>query len=223
MGVQAAIEDSANQVVTISSAPIGVAIGTNPGGGTLFGTTPVNAASGVATFSDLAIDASGIGYTLIASSSGVAAATSAGFDITGVAGRCTSSPCGAATGQQATATDTTIGEASVPVGPCTTQECFVSVDETSGSFCGGACAGNVIVFAPPPNQDGTATLIIQYYKTVFQGNLAKVKIFKLNNGVATQLFDCSSANPVPCVADRSVVNGNAQFTVSLGQIGRAHV
>ena len=59
-------------------------------------------------------------------------------------------------------------------------------------------------------------MIIQYYKTVFQGNLAKVKIFKLNNGVATQLFDCSSANPVPCVADRSVVNGNAQFTVSLG-------
>ena len=215
-GVQAAIEDAANQVVTISSAPIGISLGANPGGGTLFGTTPVNASNGVATFSDLAVDTAGTGYTLIASSSGVADATSTAFDITGVAGKCASSPCGAATGQHATAADTTIGEVSVPVGPCTTQECFVSLDETSGTFCGGACAGNVIVFAPPPNQNGPATLIIQYYKTVFHGNLGRVRIFKLDSGVVTELFDCSSSNPVPCVAARGVVNGNAQFTVSLG-------
>jgi hypothetical protein len=218
-GVKAAVEDSANQIVTISSASVGVAIGTNPGNGTLFGTTPVSASSGVSTFSDLIIDTAGTGYTLVASSSSITGATSSAFDIAGVAGRCTSSPCGVATGQHATASDKTIGIAQVPVGPCTspTLGCFVSLDETTGTFCGGTCAGNVIVFAPPPNQDGTATLVIQYYKTVFKGNLALVHIFKLSNGVTTELFDCSSTNPVPCVSDRSTVNGNAQFTVSLGQ------
>jgi hypothetical protein len=218
-GVVASIEDSANQVVTISSAAVGVAIGTNPAGGTLYGTSPANASNGLATFSDLIIDTSGTGYTLTASSSGLTSGTSSAFDVTGVAGKCTSTPCGTATGQHATSSDKTIGIASVPVGPCTsaTLGCFVSLDESTGNFCGGPCAANVIVFAPPPNQNGTATLIIQYYKTVFQGNLALVHIYKLSNGVATQLFDCSATNPVPCVSDRSTVNGNAQFTVSLGQ------
>ena len=217
-GVKAAIEDSAGQIVTISSAAVAVAIGTNPSAGTLYGTSPVNALSGVATLTDLIIDRAGIGYTLAASGSGITGAVSSGFDITGVAGKCTATPCGTATGQHATASDKTIGIASVPVGPCTsaTLGCFVSLDETTGSFCGGGCAGNVIVFAPPPNQNGTATLIIQYYKTVFNGNLALVSLYKLNNGLVTQLFDCSATNPVPCVSDRSTVNGNAQFTVSLG-------
>ena len=49
-------------------ASITVAIGTNPGGGTLSGTTTVAAVSGVATFSTLSINAAGAGYTLNAAS-----------------------------------------------------------------------------------------------------------------------------------------------------------
>src|SRR5207247_1847228 len=58
-----------------------VALGTNPGGATLSGTTPVAAVSGVATFFDLSLNRTGTGYTLTASASGFAAVTSTAFDI----------------------------------------------------------------------------------------------------------------------------------------------
>src|SRR6185436_4100205 len=54
----------------------------NPGGATLSGTTPVSAASGVATFFDLSLNKTGTGYTLTASASGLAPVTSTAFDIT---------------------------------------------------------------------------------------------------------------------------------------------
>jgi hypothetical protein len=59
-----------------------LAIGTNPGGGTLSGITTVTAVNGVATFSGLSINRTGPGYTLTASSSGLTGATSAAFNIT---------------------------------------------------------------------------------------------------------------------------------------------
>src|SRR5436190_1076632 len=61
---------------------IKVAIGSNPGGGTLAGTTSVNAVSGVATFSTLSINNAGTGYTLTASASGLTGETSTSFNIT---------------------------------------------------------------------------------------------------------------------------------------------
>ncbi|MGE5744365.1 MAG: invasin domain 3-containing protein [Gemmatimonadota bacterium] len=65
-----------------SSATVAMAIGTNPGSGTLGGTTSKAASNGVATFSDLAINNTGTGYTLVASSTGLTNATSAAFNIT---------------------------------------------------------------------------------------------------------------------------------------------
>jgi len=65
-----------------STADITLAIGTNPGGGTLSGTTTVTAVAGTATFSDLSIDNQGIGYRLEASTPGLTNATSTPFDIT---------------------------------------------------------------------------------------------------------------------------------------------
>src|SRR5947199_3333956 len=58
-----------------------VALGTNPGGAILSGTTPVAAVSGVATFFDLSLNKTGTGYTLTASASGFAPVTSTPFDI----------------------------------------------------------------------------------------------------------------------------------------------
>src|SRR5438094_2305233 len=55
---------NANGNQTSSTASITVAIGSNPSGGTLSGTTTVAAASGVATFSQLSINAGATGYTL---------------------------------------------------------------------------------------------------------------------------------------------------------------
>src|SRR5581483_8195981 len=57
------------------------AIGNNPAGGTLSGTTIVTVVNGVATFGNLSIDKAGNGYTLTASSGLLAGATSASFNV----------------------------------------------------------------------------------------------------------------------------------------------
>jgi hypothetical protein len=74
--------DAFENRVTTSSASIAMAIGTNPGGGTLSGTTPQTASSGLATFNNLSINKTGTGYTLVASSGGLTSATSSAFNIT---------------------------------------------------------------------------------------------------------------------------------------------
>ena len=58
---------------TADTDSIALAINTNPGGGTLSGTTPTNATAGTATFSDIQIDATGVGYDLIATATGIMA------------------------------------------------------------------------------------------------------------------------------------------------------
>ncbi len=60
-----------------------VAIGTNPGSGSLAGTPNVVAVAGVATFSGLSINQAGVGYTLVASGAGLSSGTSAPFTIFG--------------------------------------------------------------------------------------------------------------------------------------------
>ena len=68
---------------TASTASVTVAIGTNPGGGTLSGTLTVPAVAGVATFGNLSIDKVGAGYTLTAAGAGLTGATSSPFNISG--------------------------------------------------------------------------------------------------------------------------------------------
>jgi VCBS repeat-containing protein len=80
--VKVAIQDGAGNTVTSATDAITIAIGNNPAGGTLSGTTTVAAVSGVATFAGLSIDKSGNGYTLAASAtSGLTGVTSPSFDI----------------------------------------------------------------------------------------------------------------------------------------------
>src|SRR6266702_3909085 len=69
-------------VIAIATPVITLAVGTNPAGGTLAGTTSKSAVNGVATFSDLTIAKAGSGYTLTAATAGLTAATSTVFDIT---------------------------------------------------------------------------------------------------------------------------------------------
>ncbi len=80
--VTVTVQDANSNTVTTSSATVTTAIGTNPGSGTLSGTTSVAASSGVATFSSLAINKTGTGYTVAASSSGLTGATSGTFNVT---------------------------------------------------------------------------------------------------------------------------------------------
>ncbi len=80
--VQVEIRDQFEARVTGATNSVTVAIGTNPAGGTLAGTTTVAAVNGVATFPGLSVDNVGSGYTLAATSAGLTGATSNGFDIT---------------------------------------------------------------------------------------------------------------------------------------------
>jgi len=76
-----AVQDSLGNTVAAAAAQITVAIGTNPGSGTLNGTTQRNAVSGMAIFADLRINQPGNGYTLTASSPGLTGATSSAFNL----------------------------------------------------------------------------------------------------------------------------------------------
>jgi hypothetical protein len=76
------VEDSNGNVVTTDTSNVTLAIGTNPGGGTLSGTRTVAAVSGIATFSTLSINKAGVGYTLTAADGGLTKATSSAFNIT---------------------------------------------------------------------------------------------------------------------------------------------
>ncbi len=67
--------------ITPSTAAVSVALGANPGSATLGGTTAVAAVNGVATFTDLSLNQTGTGYTLVASSGTLTGATSAAFTI----------------------------------------------------------------------------------------------------------------------------------------------
>jgi len=82
--VTVAVEDANGNVETGDhSTTVGLAIGTNPGGGTLTGGSTVPVVAGVATFSGLSIDMIGVGYTLTAASTpSYAQATSSAFNIT---------------------------------------------------------------------------------------------------------------------------------------------
>jgi hypothetical protein len=80
---------------TMSSASVTMAIGTNPGGATLGGTTARSATNGQATFNDLTLNVAASGYTLAASSAGLTGATSTSFDVASSPGSCTSLSSGA--------------------------------------------------------------------------------------------------------------------------------
>jgi hypothetical protein len=80
--VQVTARDGLGNTDTSFTGTVTVAIGTNPGSGTLSGTTSLAAVHGVATFSGLSIDKSGTGYTLTAASTGLSGATSSAFNIT---------------------------------------------------------------------------------------------------------------------------------------------
>ncbi|MBI3544605.1 MAG: hypothetical protein HY075_15145, partial [Deltaproteobacteria bacterium] len=72
------IVDAGGNLVTGSSAPVSIAL---VGGSGLAGTLSQNAVGGVATFSNLALNAAGSGYSLAASSTGLAGASSQSFSV----------------------------------------------------------------------------------------------------------------------------------------------
>jgi hypothetical protein len=79
-GLTVAAVTSAGAVDPSFNGPITLALGNNPGGGALGGTTTVTAKNGIATFTGLSLNKAGTGYTLVASSGTLSTATS-GFTV----------------------------------------------------------------------------------------------------------------------------------------------
>ena len=74
--------DSRGAIATSFSGGVSIVLAANPGGATLSGTTTVNAAAGVATFSNLVLNRSGSGYLLAATAAGLTGATSNALTVT---------------------------------------------------------------------------------------------------------------------------------------------
>src|SRR5437667_260488 len=81
-GVQWTAQDARGNPAAGFTGNVTVALGTNPAGGTLSGSTTVAAVAGIATFPALRVNKSGSGYALTATASGLSGATSATFGIT---------------------------------------------------------------------------------------------------------------------------------------------
>lgn len=79
--VRVAVRDAFGNLVTDASTSVTMAIGNNPGGATLGGTTTVTTNDGVATFANLTLDRLGSDYTLVADASGLPATTSNAFQV----------------------------------------------------------------------------------------------------------------------------------------------
>src|SRR5207249_1397583 len=80
--VQVTAQDALGNTASGFTGTGTVALGTNPTGATLAGTTTVTAAGGVATFGTLSVDKVGTGYTLAATAPGLSGATSSAFTVT---------------------------------------------------------------------------------------------------------------------------------------------
>jgi hypothetical protein len=93
--IQVEVIDSSGNRVTSSTASISMAIGNDPNQSevppqtaVLTGTNPVSAVNGVASFTNLKIDKSGTGYTIVASSTGLTSVTSNAFNVVDDAAAC---------------------------------------------------------------------------------------------------------------------------------------
>src|SRR3989454_3312249 len=83
--IEIAITDAFGNTVTTATDQVSLALGPNPGGGTLLGTPTVAAVAGVARFSDLVIQKAASAYAMTASAGSLPLATSTPFSIAAAA------------------------------------------------------------------------------------------------------------------------------------------
>ncbi len=79
--IEVVILDAAGNLADDQRA-VTLTLATNPGDGALGGTTTRNASNGIATFDNITLNRSGVGYRIAASADGLTGATSDAFDVT---------------------------------------------------------------------------------------------------------------------------------------------
>ena len=100
--VTVSIKDRFGSTMAGATNAVSLAIGSDPSGGRLAGTTTTNAVNGVATFANLNLDRPGSGYTLLATAPGFGSAASRSFDVSPAPARLafTRQPIDSAPGQR---------------------------------------------------------------------------------------------------------------------------
>ena len=160
-----AVQDNFGNTIVGSTAAITMAIGKNPGKGTLSGTTTKNASGGIASFTDLSINKSGNSYTLSASSPGLAGATSSAFNLTAsvtdlVVSSLSNPPPSAIAGGTFPVTDTTTNNGNVTVASSVTNYRLSlnnTIDSSDALLAGSRAVG---ILAAGASSSGTVTVTI---------------------------------------------------------------
>jgi hypothetical protein len=216
--IQVAVQTQDGALVTLFAAPVQLAIGTVPPGGssTLGGTTTVNAVGGSATFCDAgqnpgcslpSIGSHGQGYTLSASSTGLDAGTSNPFNIVDSGGVCRNSgPCQV----QAKVSDTT---GLVSINAAAGDLLSVSISVENLTCAGYTPTSQVVTFASTSASVSTVTITIDaasvhkpasQFQVCFSSSLA----FTDRSGTLVPaggsglLADCSKKAGPPCTQSR---------------------
>ncbi|QCB98877.1 hypothetical protein E5206_06240 [Arthrobacter sp. PAMC25564] len=158
--VTVAVQTASGAAVPAAGIQVSVAIGTNPGAGTLSGTlTAATNSSGVATFSNLSINRAGAGYTLAASSTGLISATSTAFNVAAVA-RKLAFTTGAVTGQasdSATLGSITVQRQDDTGAPVTVGTTTLNLGSTGTGVFAATSGGAAITQITIPSGTSTAT------------------------------------------------------------------
>jgi hypothetical protein len=166
-GVQVTVEDAFGN--PRSGDSVTVAIGTNPSSGTLAGTLTRTTVSGIATFNDLKINNSGLGYTLVATV-GSASKTSNAFDIANDVNLCSATGTCSATGDTPL-TSATVDAFGVGAGALSSRLGAASAASPTSARLGMTVAGSVPV--PSNVCGGTASYGNGFWITTVQSGTAK--------------------------------------------------
>jgi hypothetical protein len=216
--IQVEIQDQVGNRVTTATDSISLLIQSNPSGGLLSGTTAVEAVAGLATFSDLQINQSGVGYTLIALGTGLSNTVSSAFDITPAATTTTiaaNTPNPSTVGQGVVVNYSVTSTAGTPTGDVTVTD---GVDSCAATVAAGTCTITITT-------EGARTLTATYagaanYATSSGTAAQQVNAVPAVTLAATPLTVAEAAGASILTATLSVQSGQ-DVTVTLGLTGTA--
>jgi hypothetical protein len=205
------VRDQYDNVAAQALAPVSLAFGNNPESATLGGTLSVTPLGGVATFTDVSVSVSGVGYTLVATSADVTGSvTSAPFDVVDMLVQCPSSGCRASVNNDTTHVDVEVP----PKSGTSTAPLAISLSRPAVPFtCDGVTApsiGSLTTIDPPPGYDEQNPIAVtwRFDKSVAPGTGVANFVFCKNAGPGTPfhvVLDCPNKGklPIPCITHRS--------------------
>ena len=215
--VKVTLQDACGTTLASVAGSVDASIDANPSDGALSGTTTRALKEGVATFDDLAIDASGIGYTVIASPGSTLnidpSAPSDSFDI--IDTLCTRG--GGSSSCTTSNDDTTVTAPTPPTGNAQTALSIGKPGKTlpDCTLAGLTQVGSLATIVPqnyPPGSLISVTLTYAASVATTPG-VSTYVVCVVKNGISTEAKACNKSAP-PCVSNKSR-NGTGALVVVL--------